>query len=157
MIPGQSPNKLCASDIAAVSAVVKLRPSPLQTTCIPGPAAMRASNANPTTIIKSPQAPHFTDRDRTQYPELRQKFLPLAAPTHPPRSTISVAQLCRKSGRPPRVLVVHKWWLGNLTDGNHFNYRRMAISRAAVSLACIPDRSDVLVSDQLGALSFHRW
>src|SRR5262249_30349767 len=50
----------------------------------------------------------------------------------------------------------HKWWPCNLTDGNHFNYRRMAIPQAVVSLACIPDQSDVLVSDQLGVLSFRR-
>src|SRR5215471_3431061 len=33
---------------------------------------------------------------------------------------------------------------------------RMAISQAAGSLECISDQSDVLVSDPLGALSFHR-
>jgi hypothetical protein len=56
----------------------------------------------------------------------------------------------------PLLHSCHKWQLCNLSNGNHFNYRRMAISQAAVSLACIPDRSDVLVSDRLGALSFRR-
>lgn len=40
--------------MAAVSLAAKLRPSPLQMTRTPGPAAMRASNASPTTIITWP-------------------------------------------------------------------------------------------------------
>src|SRR6516165_5760265 len=63
-IPGQLPNSVRASAIAAASVAVKLRPLPPQMTCLPGPAAMRASNASPTTIIKSPP-PHFADQDRT--------------------------------------------------------------------------------------------
>src|SRR5262249_27370681 len=59
-IPGQLPNSVRASAIAAESVAVKLRPLPPQMTCLPGPAAMRASKANPTTMIKSPPAPHFT-------------------------------------------------------------------------------------------------
>jgi hypothetical protein len=50
-----------------------LLPSPPQTTWIPGPAAMRASNANPTTMIKSPPSSDFAAQDRTTAPERRQK------------------------------------------------------------------------------------
>jgi hypothetical protein len=59
IIPGQSPKCIRACAIAAVSMAVKLRPLPPQMTCLPGPAAMRASNASPPTMIKSPQAPHL--------------------------------------------------------------------------------------------------
>jgi hypothetical protein len=56
-IPGQSRNVERASAITAVSLAPKRWPSPPQTTHIPGPAAMRASNASPTTIIKNPLSP----------------------------------------------------------------------------------------------------
>src|SRR6516165_6338882 len=81
-IPGQLPNSVRASAIAAVSVAVRLRPLPAQMTCLPGPAAMRASNASPTTMIKSPPAPHFADQDRTTVPRMTSKLQPLAARTH---------------------------------------------------------------------------
>ena len=71
-----------ASAIAAASVAVKLRPLPPQMTYLPGPAAMRASKANPTTMIKSPPAPHFADQNHTTVPRTTSKLLPLAAPTH---------------------------------------------------------------------------
>ena len=82
IIPGQSPKCIRASAIAAVSMAVKLRPLPPQMTYLPGPAAMRASKANPTTMIKSPPAPHFADQNHTTVPRTTSKLLPLAAPTH---------------------------------------------------------------------------
>ena len=82
IIPGQLPNSVRASAIAAASVAVKLRPLPPQMTCLPGPAAMRASKANPTTMIKSPPAPHFADQNHTTVPRTTSKLLPLAAPTH---------------------------------------------------------------------------
>ena len=45
-------------EMALASMVARLRPSPLQMTLTPGPAAIRASNASPTTIIK--RAPNFS-------------------------------------------------------------------------------------------------
>src|SRR6516225_5741289 len=82
IIPGQLPKSVRASAIAAASVAVKLRPLPPQMTCLPGPAAMRASNASPTTMIKSPPAPHFADQNHTTVPRTTSKLLPLAAPTH---------------------------------------------------------------------------
>jgi hypothetical protein len=51
IMPGQPFTIVRVSAIAAVSFAAKLRPSPLQMTCTPGPAAMRASKAKPTTMI----------------------------------------------------------------------------------------------------------
>ena len=51
MMPGQPLTIVRVSAIAAVSFAAKLRPSPLQMTCTPGPAAIRASKASPTTMI----------------------------------------------------------------------------------------------------------
>jgi len=65
IIPGQSPKSVRASAIAAVSIAIKLRPVPPQTTRIPGPAAMRASNASPTTMTKKSPKHRSVDQDRT--------------------------------------------------------------------------------------------
>src|SRR5262249_38389365 len=67
--PGQSPNNIRASAMAAVSVAVRFLPSPPQTTWIPGPAAMRASNASPTMIKSSPQPPPFCGTDRPLVPQ----------------------------------------------------------------------------------------
>ena len=74
IIPGQFPNSVRASAIAAPSVAVKLRPLPPQMTYLPGPAAMRASKANPTTMIKSPQRPILRIRIIQRYPERRQNY-----------------------------------------------------------------------------------
>ncbi len=103
-IPGQRPISARASAMASSSLAARFRPLPLQITLTPGPAAMRASNARPTTIINArPQSGERVAR-RTSYssaespPVQNQTTLKLphnAATGHPAsRKIFRVRQIC---------------------------------------------------------------